>query len=89
MKGVKRYKVEAERPALTVANSTVLINPKELEFIKTIGVGSCGEVFEANWRGTRVAVKKIFRTLLHGSSLKEFQMESDILRYISYVLEYN
>jgi hypothetical protein len=60
--------------------SGVLIPAAELEFVRTIGVGSCGEVYEANWKGTRVACKKIFRTLLHGDALKEFQMETDILK---------
>jgi serine/threonine protein kinase len=50
--------------------------------INFLQVVSCGEVHEASWRGTRVAVKKIFRALLHGSSMQEFQMESDMLRYV-------
>ncbi len=37
--------------------SAVLIAPSELKYIRTIGTGSCGEVYEANWKGTRVAVK--------------------------------
>ena len=65
---------------LTSSPSAVLIGSNELTYIKTIGTGSCGEVYEANWKGTRVAVKKIFRTLLHGSSVKEFQMETEMLR---------
>ncbi len=78
---VKRFKGDGEfRAPLTSTGSALLINPSELEIVKTVGVGSCGEVFEAMWRGTKVAVKKIFRTLLHGNSMREFQMESDMLR---------
>jgi predicted Ser/Thr protein kinase len=36
----------------------VKIDPKDLRWIRPIGQGSCGEVYEAMWRGTRVAVKK-------------------------------
>lgn len=42
--------------------SGVKINPDELEFVRTVGIGSCGEVFEALWKGTRVAVKKVFKS---------------------------
>ena len=30
--------------------------------MRTVGTGSCGEVFEALWKGTRVAVKKVFKS---------------------------
>lgn len=36
-------------------SSDILINFDELKFTKTIGVGTCGEVSEYNWRGTKVA----------------------------------
>jgi serine/threonine protein kinase len=85
---------------MPLVGSGILINSSELKIVRTIGSGSCGEVSEANWKGTRVAgtvdsisalfnlilylfvstVKKIFRTLLHGDALKEFQVESDMLR---------
>jgi hypothetical protein len=34
------------------------IDAKDLRWIRPIGQGSCGDVYEALWRGTRVAVKK-------------------------------
>src|SRR5262249_35441488 len=60
----------------------VKIDYKELNFLRRIGLGSCGEVFEATWRGTRVAAKKVFRGLLHGDSLKEFKSETHFLRQL-------
>jgi hypothetical protein len=65
---------------LPISASGILINPAEIEHGRLIGSGSCGEVSEAMWKGTRVAVKKIFRTLLHGDTAKEFQVESDMLK---------
>ena len=68
------------RQSMTSSPSTVLISSNELTYIRTIGSGSCGEVYEADYKGTRVAVKKIYRSLLHGDSIKEIQMETEILR---------
>ncbi|KAL6062440.1 putative serine/threonine-protein kinase drkA, variant 2 [Balamuthia mandrillaris] len=56
------------------------IDPGELKIMNKVGVGSCGEVYEALWKGTRVAVKKIFRTLIHSDSFNEFKAEALILR---------
>eukprot|EP01087_Luapelamoeba_hula_P007953 TRINITY_DN1967_c0_g1_i1.p1 TRINITY_DN1967_c0_g1~~TRINITY_DN1967_c0_g1_i1.p1 ORF type:complete len:883 (+),score=141.90 TRINITY_DN1967_c0_g1_i1:59-2707(+) len=58
----------------------VRINPKDLHFLQTVGIGSCGEVHQATWCGTSVAVKKVFRGMLTGDSLKEFKTETQILR---------
>ena len=49
--------------------------------IKVIGKGSCGEVWQAEWNGTTVAVKKIFRALLSNDAAKEFRAEAKILRH--------
>jgi len=68
------------KPPLPITNSTVLINPDELEFVRSIGVGSSGEVYEMLWKSTRVAVKKIFRTVLDGDVAQEFHREMDMLR---------
>jgi len=46
----------------TYTKSGVKITPDELQFVRTVGTGSCGEVFEALWKGTRVAVKKVFKS---------------------------
>jgi hypothetical protein len=62
--------------------SQLLVGPGELQHIRIIGAGSCGEVSECMWKGTRVAVKKIYRSLLHGNTLKEFNVETDMLRYV-------
>ena len=82
----KRYKVNGEFkppghvPPLQHGSSMIMVNPGDIKFIRTIGYGTCGEVSEAMWKGTRVAVKRIFRSLLHSDALKEFQAEADILK---------
>jgi serine/threonine protein kinase len=52
----------------------------EMTLLKTLGTGSCGQVLLYSWKGTMVAVKRIFRTLLHGDEVKEFEAESGMLR---------
>jgi Protein tyrosine and serine/threonine kinase len=71
----KRRKME-----LTHGHSTVMMNPAELTPIRVVGSGSCGEVLECEWKGTRVAVKKIFRTLIHSDLLEELEHEVNTLR---------
>jgi serine/threonine protein kinase len=58
------------------------IDPNDLEIVQRIGFGSCGEVMVAHWIKTHtyVAVKKIFRTLLHDSVMNEFKAEANILK---------
>jgi hypothetical protein len=58
-----------------------IIAPSELHITKLIGRGSCGEVSKGEWHCTPVAIKKIFRSLLHGNALREFLAETDILMY--------
>jgi Protein tyrosine and serine/threonine kinase len=60
------------------------INVDEIQFRRTIGSGSCGEVLEARWRGTPVAVKKIFRSLIKKEALDEFRAESRMLQRLSH-----
>eukprot|EP01117_Protostelium_nocturnum_P007651 TRINITY_DN2744_c0_g1_i3.p1 TRINITY_DN2744_c0_g1~~TRINITY_DN2744_c0_g1_i3.p1 ORF type:complete len:746 (+),score=216.81 TRINITY_DN2744_c0_g1_i3:138-2240(+) len=60
--------------------SGILIMASELKFVRNIGAGSCGEVDEMIWRGSRVAVKRIFRALLKEDARREFEVESEMLR---------
>ena len=60
---------------------TALVELSEIQFIKVVGSGSCGEVWKAEWNSTTVAVKKIFRSLINDSVLKEFLSEAKILRF--------
>lgn len=62
----------------------VRIDPNDLEIVRRIGFGTCGEVMLAYWtkNHTHVAVKKIFRTLLHDNVLKEFKAEANILKFV-------
>eukprot|EP01130_Rhizamoeba_saxonica_P013825 TRINITY_DN5942_c0_g1_i1.p1 TRINITY_DN5942_c0_g1~~TRINITY_DN5942_c0_g1_i1.p1 ORF type:complete len:739 (+),score=139.65 TRINITY_DN5942_c0_g1_i1:112-2217(+) len=55
------------------------INPKEIYISQRIGKGTCGIVHLATWNGTHVAVKKIFRSLLHADKIKEFTQEARLL----------
>ncbi len=57
--GNEKAVFKAPHPLLP-SNSGILINPTELEYVRTIGVGSCGEVSEYTWRGTTVAGISIF-----------------------------
>lgn len=49
----------------TLSKSALQIKPGDLVLGKSIGSGSCGDVYLATWQGTLVAVKKIFHSLLH------------------------
>ena len=80
MRGPSKRACLEDNPRISGTKEGVLINTKDLRIKRTIGTGTCGEVYEADWRGTRVAVKKIFRTLLHGDTLHEFQVESDMMQ---------
>jgi serine/threonine protein kinase len=59
---------------------TPSIDITQLRVIQTIGSGSCGEVYKATWLGLTVAVKKVFRSLIHENALKEFQAECNIMK---------
>jgi hypothetical protein len=53
--------------------------PHDLREIRVLGSGSCGEVVLADWNGTLVAVKKIYKSLLHSSAYQEFKAEAKML----------
>jgi len=73
--------VPAAVPAAAGASDDeILIDKSEIEEIRPIGSGSCGEVVLARWRGGLVACKKIFRALIHGDALQEFMAEVRIMR---------
>ncbi|EGC33327.1 hypothetical protein DICPUDRAFT_8978, partial [Dictyostelium purpureum] len=56
------------------------IEEKELVFFKKIGQGACGEVCQYEWKGTPVAVKTIFKSLLRKDKKEEFDKEVEILK---------
>lgn len=61
-------------------DTDIMVDKAEIEEIRTIGSGSCGEVVLARWRGGLVACKKIYRALIHGDALQEFMAEVRIMR---------
>lgn len=71
-----------QRKLLKRTNSTPRIDPSTLKILSRISAGSCGEVFKASWLGTTVAVKRIFRSLLHEKALDEFEAETNILKRV-------
>jgi hypothetical protein len=62
---------------------TRVIDPTQLQITGVLGTGSCGQVFKATWLGTTVAVKRIFRSLIHDDALKEFYAETNMLKYVT------
>lgn len=46
------------------------------------GVGSFGEVYLGNYRGTQVAIKKLFNQALDAKALKEFAHETSFMWYV-------
>ena len=52
-----------------------LISSKDIEIEKKIGYGGSSEVFQANYRGTDVAVKKLRILDVKEENLKEFKRE--------------
>lgn len=63
-------------------NSTPRIDPASIHILCKISAGSCGEVYKATWLGTTVAVKKIYRSLLHEDAIEEFESETNILKTV-------
>jgi hypothetical protein len=45
------------------------INAKELIYLRQLGTGSCGEVWEGVWRGTPVAIKKVLPCRIYANEL--------------------
>eukprot|EP01113_Clastostelium_recurvatum_P037621 TRINITY_DN5522_c0_g1_i1.p1 TRINITY_DN5522_c0_g1~~TRINITY_DN5522_c0_g1_i1.p1 ORF type:complete len:888 (-),score=262.81 TRINITY_DN5522_c0_g1_i1:24-2687(-) len=79
-KKLRIFPVTPTKPALPVSEDDHTIPASELTSVRVLGQGSCGEVSEYAWRGTPVAVKKIFRSLLHKDVVHEFQVEAAMLR---------
>lgn len=55
------------------------IKPDELQIGPKIGSGAYGQVFEALYHGTHVAVKQLYHTDMPESVLKEFQKECQLM----------
>jgi len=65
---------------LTSANlARWIINFKQLELGKQIGMGSYGVVYRAKWKGVDVAVKKFIKQKLSERSMLEFRAETAFL----------
>eukprot|EP01132_Coremiostelium_polycephalum_P007758 gene7758-9548_t len=56
------------------------ITEDELTFVRKLGQGACGEVSQYEWKGTPVAVKIIFKSLLTKDKNGEFEKETQILK---------
>ena len=52
-----------------------LISSKDIKIEKQIGFGGSSEVYQANYRGTEVAVKKLRILEVKEENLKEFKRE--------------
>ncbi|CAN1765009.1 Serine/threonine-protein kinase EDR1 [Linum perenne] len=53
---------------------------EDLVIGERIGLGSYGEVYQADWNGTEVAVKKFLDQGFYGAALQEFKREVRIMR---------
>ncbi|CAN1245294.1 Serine/threonine-protein kinase EDR1 [Linum grandiflorum] len=53
---------------------------EDLVIGERIGLGSYGEVYQADWNGTEVAVKKFLDQGFYGAALSEFKREVRIMR---------
>jgi len=56
------------------------IDPKELEISREIARGSFGIVYQAMFRGTEVAVKKLIQQKLSAEQMQEFVSEINIMK---------
>ncbi|KAH7651963.1 sterile alpha motif and leucine zipper containing kinase AZK protein [Dioscorea alata] len=52
---------------------------EDLQIGERIGLGSCGEVYRAEWNGTEVAVKKFLNQDLSGDAVEQFKCEVRIM----------
>ncbi|XP_077210097.1 putative serine/threonine-protein kinase SIS8 [Tasmannia lanceolata] len=52
---------------------------EDLQIGERIGLGSCGEVYRADWNGTEVAVKKFLDQDVSGDALEQFRCEIRIM----------
>ncbi|CAO2818127.1 unnamed protein product [Amaranthus hypochondriacus] len=53
---------------------------EEITLGERIGLGSYGEVYRGDWRGTEVAVKRFLDQDIYGESLEEFRSEVRIMK---------
>ncbi len=61
-----------------------IINHKDIEFGKEIGSGAFGNVYKARWKGSDVAVKKLFMRNISAQSQKEFTHETKIWKMLTH-----
>ena len=65
-----------------LSSASWAVDASEIKFGKRLGAGAYGEVYEADWRRSRVAVKRLFRASdrsLEEKGVKQFFAEMDIL----------
>jgi len=60
------------------------IDPSELTYIKKIGGGCFGNVYEGKCRGMKVAIKKLFKQDLNEKSLAEFKREVEVCSQLNH-----
>eukprot|EP00002_Diphylleia_rotans_P035707 TRINITY_DN781_c0_g1_i10.p1 TRINITY_DN781_c0_g1~~TRINITY_DN781_c0_g1_i10.p1 ORF type:complete len:2527 (-),score=625.44 TRINITY_DN781_c0_g1_i10:128-7708(-) len=56
-----------------------LINPNELQYHTLIGKGASGEVYEGEWRGTEVAIKRLIQMNITPETLESFKQEISVI----------
>ncbi|XP_022881479.1 probable serine/threonine-protein kinase SIS8 [Olea europaea var. sylvestris] len=66
-------------PIDPVLNGVSGILWEDLQIGERIGIGSYGEVYQAEWNGTEVAVKKLMKQDISGNALAQFKCEVDIM----------
>jgi len=77
----KKQKKSPDSSTVLVQDSLKLsIDEEEFTFVRKIGQGACGEVCQYEWKGTPVAVKVIYKSLLHKDTKGEFEKETEILK---------
>ena len=60
------------------------MNPKKIEWVKKLGQGQFGEVYEVNYKGEKYAAKKIPKLKLYDDYLKNaFKLELDNMKKMS------
>ncbi|KAF2075102.1 hypothetical protein CYY_003579 [Polysphondylium violaceum] len=80
-KKLKKSPDSLNSSAVLIQDSLKLsINEEEFTFVRKIGQGACGEVCQYEWKGTPVAVKVIYKSLLHKDTKGEFEKETEILK---------
>ena len=64
------------------ASKFASIDASELKLADRVGVGACGEVFKGSWRGSAVAVKRMFDDGSNEDLVRDFRNEVSMLLHL-------